>query len=389
MDAEAWLERYCAPEKRRRLEAEARFEIATLILHHALWIGLALAFWLSGLNEYLARGLRARFGGGGWMPWTYISHAALSVLSYEILLFPLTYALECVRERFRAPDDEEDAEPMTFGGFLHSYFWSLAVEVLLFTAALALMHVLRRLIGAPWWVVIWGIYAVMQLDSYTWFRPVHDRKAVEDGGFLDSVRAAFGRLGGGSAAMRLDAVELDPREPNSRRPVRVLRSAEGGGWTVVVAKEWWMELTEPARLFLVVREEAYRRSRRLLRGINLMLAAVAFCLGAWVSDAIAARMGWGTLAAPEAVPVLVLVYFSLALVFGIVLKYIARRVNLRCDLRAARAHPDGVDGLAEALRQLFPLTGQPPRLPRWCTLFLFEYAPVSRIRRVARAMERS
>ena len=388
MDAEAWLERYCAPERRRRLEAEARFEIATLILHHVLWIGLALAFWLSGLNEHLAGGLRARFGGGGWIPWAYIAHAALSILSYEILLFPLTYVLECAREQFRPPADEEDMPPLTFGGFLHSYFWSLAVEVLLFTAALTLMHVFRRLLGAPWWVAIWGGYAMVQLDFYTWFRPMRDRKALEDDGFLRSVRDAFAKLGGRSAAVRLDGIELDSRDPDPERPVRMLRSPAGGGWTIVVAKECWKALTEPARLFLVVREEAFRRARRLLRGINLMLAAVAFCLGAWASDAIAARMGWGTLAAPEAVPVLVLVYFSLALVFGIVLKFIARRVNLRCDLWAARAHPDGVDGLAETLSQLFPLTEQPPCLPRWCTLFLFEYAPLSRIRRVAKALGR-
>ncbi len=386
---EGWLERYCPSSCRRRIEGAARFEIATLILHHALWIALPLAFWLSGLNGRLAGDLRAHLGGDGWLPWAYLVHAALSVLSYEILLFPLTYALECVRERFRLPPaDGAEEEPATFGAFLHSYFWSLAVEVLLFAGALVCIQLLRRFLGTSWWVAVWGFYALLQLDSFTWFRPVRDRKVLDDAGFLRLVRDAFAKLGGRSAAVCVDAVELDSREPDPARLARLLRSPKGAGRTVVVAKDCWMALTEPARLFLVVREEAFRRSRRLLRAINLALAAVAFCLGSWASDAIAARMGWGNLAAPEAVPVLVIVYFSLALLFGIVLKFIARRLNLRCDLRAARAHPDGVDALADTLRQLFSLTEQPPSLPRWCTLFLFEYAPLSRIRRVARALGR-
>ena len=412
MDAEEWLDGYCPVERRRQLESEARFEAGTLILRHGLWIGLAALFWASGLDEQLAGALRAKFPGGGWAPWAYMGQAALAVLTYEILLFPLTYALACVRERLRPAEEREDGEPLTLGGFLWGYLWVLGTEVLVVTAGLTLVHVLRRFLGLGWWVAMVGMWALLESDVVGWFRPARHRQKVEDEEFLESLRASVARLEAGNvenapkkhvsivwkrvlwgriggSGLKIDGVELDSDDWEAQRPVRLARSEGKGdqpGRVFVVARECWMALTPSARLALLLREAAEWRARRFLRVVELVLMSVACAAGAWLADGIAARMGWGTLAAPEAIPLVVIVFFSLALFFGCVLKFLARRVNLLCDVRTAAAHPGGATAFASMLKELFPLTEEAPSLPRWCTLLLFEYAPLSRVIRVRRAL---
>lgn len=390
MDVAHWLDTYADARRRNLLEDQARFEIATLMLRHVLWIGLAALFWTTGLDESLAAGLRARFPGGGWAPWAYICQAALAVLSYETLLFPLTYAIECARARFRATLPSADGEltgsaeaETGFGPFLLTYFFSLTVEVALCTAALTAIHVLRRFAGPFWWLFAAATYALVNIDSYSWFRLARDRQPVDDPEALAALRDALARMGGQNFPVA--GIELDPGELEVQRPVRIVRKAEGDGLVFVVARECWMALTPSARLALLLREAAFRRQRRFLRAFAFLLVAVAFAVGGGAADAVAARAGWRTLAAPEAVPLLVIVFFSLALVFGCLLKYVARRLNLQADIAAAKAHPGGAAAFAALLQELFPLTDDPPRLPRWCTLFLFEYAPLSRALRVERA----
>lgn len=412
MDAEEWLEGYCPAERRRQLEGEARFEAGTLILRHGLWIGLAALFWASGLDEQLAGALRAKFPGGGWAPWAYMGQAALAVLTYEILLFPLTYALACVRERLRGGEGGEEDEPLTLGGFVGGYLWVLGTEVLVVTAGLTLVHVLRRFLGPGWWVAMVGMWAILESDVVGLFRPTRHRQKVEDEEFLASLRDGVARMeakngenadgkqvsivwkyvlgkGFGRGGLKIGGVELDSGDNDSQRAVRLVRSGGNGadaGHVFVVARTWWMALTPSARLALLLREAADWRARRFLRVVELVLMSVACAAGAWLADGISARMGWGTLAAPEAIPLVVIVFFSLALFFGCVLKFLARRVNLACDVRTAAAHPGGAAAFAEMLKELFPLTEEPPSLPRWCTLLLFEYAPMSRVIRVRRAL---
>ena len=385
MDVQGWLEGYCGAAERRSVEGEARLATAALIVRSALWIGLAAVFWWSGLDARLAEGLWAQCWHRGWLPWAYMAHVALAVASYEGLLFPLTYVLAEMRERYRAARGK-GAEEGGIGEVLWGFWMSLTVEVGLCTVGLTLVHVLRRLLGPWWWVALVAVFAVMRLDSSSWFRAGRERKAVDDADFLAALKAGLERLGGAAARLDVRGVALDLGECNPVRPVRFVREEGSTGHLAVVAKEWWMALDEEARLMALLREAAHRKARRVLRAVELALAALGCGLGAWLTDAVAVRMGWGTLAAAEAVPVIVIVFFSLATVLGCAIKYIARRVNGWSDVRAARAHAGGADAFAHFMGQLYPLTEAPPRLPRWCTLFLFEYAPLSRALRVEKAL---